>query len=165
MKAALDVHYTHDQAVAACIGFRAWDDAQLVTIHQATLSLRSDYRAGRFYLRELAPLLAVLEKAKETFTTIIIDGYVHLIPTAGKGLGTHLYESLPTPTAIIGVAKNPLNVADRFIPITRGDSKRPLYISAIGCPLEEATCYIQRMHGLHRIPTLLRFVDQAARGR
>jgi deoxyribonuclease V len=165
MKAAVDVHYARDLAVAACIGFHAWEDVQPVAIYKATLSLPAEYRPGRFYLRELAPLMAVLKKTEEIYDTIIIDGFVHLKPAAGKGMGTYLYEALSGSTTIIGVAKNPLKVADRCIPITRGHSKRPLYISAIGCSLELAANFIQRMHGPHRIPTLLRLVDQAARGR
>jgi hypothetical protein len=34
----------------------------------------------------------------------------------------------------------------------------------IGCSLEEAARSIQRMHGPHRIPTLLKLADRHARG-
>ena len=53
-----------------------------------TLSVPASYRPGRFYERELPGLLAVLQEAGEEFKTIVIDGYVHLKPHIGKGLGT-----------------------------------------------------------------------------
>ena len=79
------------------------------------------------------------------------------------GLGAHLQTSLPYATAVIGVAKNPLAVADRFVAITRGRSVKPLFVSAIGCGLTEATAAIAAMHGPFRIPTLLRKADRLAR--
>jgi deoxyribonuclease V len=107
----------------------------------------------------------VLKEADQEFETILIDGFVHLLKENGKGLGVHLYESLPYSTTIIGVAKNPLKVADQFVTIYRGRSKRALYISAIGCPLEQASRLISGMHGSYRIPTLLKVAHQQSRSR
>jgi len=39
-----------------------------------------------------------------------------------------------------------------------------LYVTAAGMRLQEAADRIQRMHGPHRIPTLLKRVDTLARG-
>ena len=87
----------------------------------------------------------------------------HLRPDVGKGLGAHLFEALPYDAIIIGVAKKPLNVADRFVPILSGRSAKPLYVSAIGCSLEYAAQSIARMHGPFRIPTLLKIADETSR--
>jgi deoxyribonuclease V len=162
-KAALDVHYDGDRAVAACVVFRAWADSVASEVVCATVPHAAPYRAGRFYERELPCLLAVLEKAGREFGTLIIDGYVHLRPEVGKGLGTHLHGSLSYRPAVIGVAKRPLKVADRFLPVIRGRSSKPLYVSALGCPLERAARAIASMHGRYRIPTLLKITDRAAR--
>ena len=48
--------------------------------------------------------------------------------------------------------------------IYRGDSAKPLFVTAVGMTLEEAKAHIASMHGEHRIPTLLRRVDQLCRG-
>ena len=117
-----------------------------------------------FYERELPCLLAVLEEAEQEFEAIVIDGYVHLRPDVGKGLGLHLAEALAYSPVIIGVAKTPLQVADRFVPIRRGRSANPLFVSALGCPLDDAARAIQGMHGPYRIPTIFRLADQHARG-
>ena len=163
MKAALDVHYENDRAFAACILFEKWQDSLPLEIIRTDVPAAKPYQAGRFYLRELPCLLAVLQQAGQDFETILIDGFVHLQPEVGKGLGMHLYESLDYPAAVIGIAKRQLKVAEQFLPILRGRSKRPLYISAIGCSLDHAARSVASMHGPHRIPTLLKLVDQCAR--
>ncbi len=163
MKAVLDVHYRSDSAVAACVVFRDWQDGEPTRLVRATVPAAGRYRAGAFYERELPCLTAVLEKASEEFDTIVIDGYVHLRPEVGQGLGVHLARALGCSSVIVGVAKNPLQVAERFVPIIRGRSAKPLFVSALGCPLDHAARSIQRMHGPHRIPTILKLADRHAR--
>ena len=164
MKAALDVCYHDDRAIAACVVFDDWLDTGPAAVFRVATPIPARYRAGRFFERELPCLLAVLDSAEQEFDTVLIDGYVHLKTDLGKGLGVHLFESLPYRTTVIGVAKSPLSAADRFVPVTRGRSARPLFVSAIGCPLAQAAENVAGMHGLHRIPTLLRLADRHARG-
>lgn len=163
MKAALDVHYEGGRAFAACVVFDRWQDSEPAELIRTVVHGSLPYRAGRFYERELPCLMSVLRVAGHEFEAVIIDGYVHLRADAGKGLGLHLYESLDYSTTVIGVAKNPLRVADRFIAIRRGRSKKPLYISAAGCTVEYAAQSILRMYGPHRIPALLKRADHHAR--
>jgi deoxyribonuclease V len=164
MKAALDVHYDRGSATAACVVFDSWQDSTPVSLTRVTVSAAAQYRPGRFYERELPCLLSVLEQVGHHFETIVVDGYVHLRSDVGKGLGAWLHKSLPYSAVVIGVAKNRLKVADRFVPINRGASKKPLYVSAIGCSLEQAARSIASMHGRFRIPTLLKIADRNARG-
>ncbi len=163
MMAAVDVHYEIDKSIAACIAFKEWGDSSPYKSKRITLSPSKDYCPGRFYKRELPCILAVLESIDHTFDIIIIDGYVHLKKDYGKGLGAYLFESLPYTSCIIGVAKNPLKIADNFVQINRGKSKRPLFISSIGCPVQYAAESIISMHGGNRIPTLLKLADKLAR--
>jgi deoxyribonuclease V len=163
MKAVLDVHYAKERAFAACIVFNTWLDSEPTETYRAVVPVLSRYRAGSFYERELPCLLAVLNHTKHQYSTIVIDGFVHLKKPVGKGLGVHLYESLPYSTVVIGVAKSPLNMAECFVPIFRGKSKKPLYISSVGCEVEKAATSILNMHGPYRIPTLLLLADQHAR--
>ncbi|UCD31718.1 MAG: hypothetical protein JSW04_03130 [Desulfobacterales bacterium] len=163
MKAALDVHYAKGKAYAACIVFNTWLDNEPTEIFEAVVPFSARYRSGRFYERELPCLLSVLNQTKHRYSTIVIDGFVHLKVSVGKGLGAHLYESLPYSSVVIGVAKSRSKAADCFIPIFRGRSKKPLYISSAGCDVEKAAKSILRMHGPNRIPTLLLLADQHAR--
>jgi deoxyribonuclease V len=149
--------------MAACVVFNHWRDSTPTDLIRVVVPSTPKYRAGRFYERELPCLLSVLERAGREFETIVIDGYVHLKAEVGKGLGIHLFESLSYAPVVIGVAKNPLKVADSFVPINRGRSRKPLFVSAIGCPVEEAARSILSMHGPHRIPTLLKLADRHAR--
>ncbi len=164
MKAAVDVHYGREGATAVCVVFKFWEDAGPIKVYRTTIKTPAEYRPGRFYERELPCLLAVLRVAGREFESIVIDGYVHLRPGAGKGLGQHLREALPYPVAVIGVAKSFLKVADRFVPVLRGRSSQPLFVSAAGCPLKEARKAVGIMSGPYRIPTLLKLADTLARG-
>jgi deoxyribonuclease V len=163
MKAALDVRYEPDRAVAAGVVFKEWLDSEPSETLSAIGHKPERYRAGRFYERELPYLLSVLRQTDRQFDTIIIDGYVHLRPEVGIGLGVHLFNSLSYSPAVIGVAKNPLRLADQFVPVLRGKSRKPLYVSAMGCALGSAAHLIKRMYGPHRIPTMLKIADQHAR--
>jgi deoxyribonuclease V len=162
MNAALDVHYLHDRASAACVTFESWTDSEASEVFRVSVPGVRPYRPGHFFQRELSPLLAVLEEAGEEFSHIIIDGYVHLKENK-MGLGAHLHEALRYPVVIIGVAKNPLSIADRFEAIHRGRSAKPLFISSIGCSVDEAAAIVVDMHGPFRIPTFLRLADRLAR--
>jgi deoxyribonuclease V len=162
VKAALDVHYESEQAFAACLIFEDWGDSTPVRLMRIAVPAARPYHAGRFFERELPALLAILQQADQQFETIVIDGFVHL--QVGKGLGAHLYEALPYPTCVIGVAKSELKIAQGYVPVIRGRSRKPLYVSAIGCSLDYAVSAVQGMHGAYRIPTLLKLTDLHARG-
>lgn len=162
MKAAIDVHYETDRSIAACVIFKEWQDSIPCDFKRIVLPRAREYYPGRFYIRELPCILAVVERTEYPLDTIIIDGYVHL--KKGKGLGMYLFESLTYRPSVIGVAKSPLKIADHFMPITRGKSRRPLFISSIGCPVEYAASSIASMHGDFRVPTILKLADNLARG-
>lgn len=169
MLACVDVAYRDDTAIAGCVLFRAWTDQfaadQVVTFEAPG----SPYRSGEFYLRELPPILAVLKRVKVQIETIIVDGYVWL-NGARMGLGAHLYAALGEKVPIVGVAKNPWRGRPssqyperRIIPVTRGSSTRPLYVTSAGMNVASAASFIENMHGPFRIPTLLAEVNRIVR--
>ena len=164
MNAVLDVHYDKQIAHAACVEFLNWSDRAPVRTIVVSTEVLSDYRPGRFFERELPCLLAVLKKARRSFESIVIDGYVFLKAPAVNGLGAHLEQVLPYSPKVIGVAKNPLRVADRFVTVNRGKSKKPLFISSVNIPVKEAAKLVAGMDGAFRIPTLIRLADKAGRG-
>ena len=89
---------------------------------------------------------------------MVIDGYVSL--GGGRpGLGAHLHAE--SNLAVVGIAKSRFLGSDA-IEVFRG-SKRALYVTAVGVPAAEAAEAVARMHGSHRLPTLVKRADSLAR--
>jgi deoxyribonuclease V len=131
-----------------------------VAQHVVRVTGVAPYRPGAFFERELPCIRAVLAKNHWPLAAIVVDGYVWL--GEQPGLGAHLFAALEEKVPVIGVAKNPFREA-AAIEVVRGDSKKPLYVSAAGMAKEEAAACIRRMHGPHRLPTLLKEVDRLCR--
>ena len=121
------------------------------------------YEPGSFYKRELPLLLAVLRKVERLPAIIIVDGYVWLDAHHRPGLGAIMHEALAKRVPVVGVAKTVFGDALSWcIPVVRGVSRRPLFVTTAGINAEEAAKGVQAMHGPYRIPTLLKLVDSAA---
>lgn len=120
------------------------------------------YQSGEFYRRELPPLRAVLADVSG-ICLLIVDGYVDLDPNGRPGLGAYAHAEFGVP--VIGVAKARFLSAVHAVPILRGNSARPLFITATGMPLPEAAELVRAMNGKFRLPDALRRVDALARGR
>jgi deoxyribonuclease V len=163
MIAFLDAHYTATLAVAACAIAEAWDSQVPVDWVADESPLTSEYVPGAFYLRELPVLLSVLRKVSQPIGIVVVDGYVELDGNR-PGLGRHLARELGQPVTVVGVAKTEYRGAPA-IPVLRGKSLRPLYVSAMGMPAEVAAESVRSMAGKDRIPDLLRYVDRLARQR
>lgn len=163
MLACVDVDYRADGAVAACVLFRAWSDAESSGECVEAIAHVEAYQPGEFYRRELPCLLRVLAAVSEPLETIVVDGYVWL-GEEKRGLGAHLYEALGQGVSVIGVAKTRFAGAAAEM-VQRGGSRRPLYVSAAGLHALTAAGHIQAMHGPYRLPTLLRRVDRLCRQR
>ncbi|MCD9015975.1 endonuclease V [Parachryseolinea silvisoli] len=161
MLAAFDTYYTGTQAKTVCVLFEQWQDA---TPAQVLIDVMEDvpaYEPGAFYKRELPCIMRVLQQVEiASLQAIIIDGFV-ILDDAGKlGLGGHLYEQLGRRVPVIGVAKT--NFATNKVnkqEVLRGESLRPLYITVLGMSLPEAATHIHAMHGVHRMPALLKHLD------
>ena len=118
------------------------------------------YRPGQFYLRELPPLRAVLDGLAEV-ALLIVDGYADLDPDSRPGLGARASAEFGVP--VIGVAKSAFRTATHAIPVLRGNSARPLYVTAAGMPCIEAANLVRRIAGRYRLPDALRRADALAR--
>jgi deoxyribonuclease V len=163
MLACLDVSYRQGEATAAAVLFRAWTDDAPCGQHVTRISPIEPYISGAFYRRELPCLLAVLNQIQQPLEAVIIDGYVWLSAKQRLGLGARLYQALGCGTPVIGVAKTVFRGSSWAIPVLRGKSRQPLYVTAVGTDTAEAAGHIAAMHGRHRIPTLLALVDQLTR--
>jgi len=162
MIACVDVGYHATHATAACVVFADWTDAALHSEHSVAIAEFEPYEPGAFYRRELPCLLRVLADVRVPLTTIVVDGFVWL-GTAQPGLGAHLFEALERRTAVVGVAKTAYAGNTLAASVLRGISANPLYITAEGIAVADAADHIRRMHGEHRIPTLLGHVDRLSR--
>lgn len=161
---ALDVHYDGDNsATAAAILFDHWQSAAPSGTLTATVAPIAPYEPGAFYKRELPCLLAVLDKLEEPPCVVVIDGYVTLGAEERDGLGMHLYRALGEKVPVVGVAKKRFEGTPESAELLRGDSKKPLYITAAGVPQRSAKAFIRWMHGEHRIPSMLTRADRLAR--
>lgn len=167
---ALDVHYeASPQGELACAGAITFaDPADPVprSSHVHTLRDPAPYVPGAFYERELPALLPLVRgaRARLPVTTVLVDGHVDL--DAGRpGLGRHLHEALGAPpeVQVVGVAKSAFAGAPSR-PVLRGGSERPLHVSATS-DLDGAVALVAALHGEHRLPTLLTWVDHLARGK
>lgn len=78
------------------------------------------------------------------------------------GLGQHLFEFFRGTIPVIGVAKSRFSGASGA-EVLRGRSKRPLYITSAGMDMQKALEKTRTMHGPHRVPDLLKYVDLLAR--
>jgi deoxyribonuclease V len=158
----VDVDYREAEVVAAAVGFARWtDERALAEVVVTSDAPPAPYEPGRFYRRELPHLVGVLALIPPPLDAVVVDGYVWL-GEGNAGLGAHLHAVLGGATAVIGVAKTAYAGADA-IEVVRGTSTRPLYVTAVGIDANEAAEHVRTMHGEHRIPTLLRRVDQLCR--
>lgn len=177
MIACFDVAYSDPPkpiAVAACLVFESWTSSTSVAQYVSVSHEVADYVPGEFYKRELSPILGVLNQITESIDTFIVDGYVQL-SSSKAGLGQILFERLKsdsqnqepengsTSIAVVGVAKKNFAENDVSVEICRGESDRPLFVTAIGMPIEDAAKKVKQMHGAFRMPTLLKQVDGLVR--
>jgi deoxyribonuclease V len=160
---AVDVHYPDTGgARAALVVYRDKAFADLAGEYVAVLEDVASYRPGNFYERELPAIRAVLART-DPVDLLVVDGYVDLDPAGRPGLGAHVYDDIGRP--VVGVAKTFFRTATHALPVRRGTSQRPLYVTAAGLPLDTAAVLVAGMHGATRIPTALGAVDALARDR
>ncbi len=157
--ACVDVAYADDSAAAACLLFDAVSDARAKASHVVRLDHPAPYVPGRFYERELPPILQVLARVTAPLDVVFVDAHVWLGPER-PGLGARLHAAIAVP--VIGVAKTAFRGAPA-IEVVRGRSARPLFVTSLGVDPDRAAALVRAMHGPSRIPTLLRDVDHLAR--
>lgn len=161
MFVAADVHYlASGGARAAAVVSADAGFSRLLADRVELVPEVQPYRSGQFYLRELPPLRAALD-GLTGMTLLVVDGFADLDPDGRPGLGTHAHAEFAVP--VIGVAKSAFRTATHAIPVLRGTSARPLYVTAAGMPRSDAADLVRRMAGRHRIPDALRRADTLAR--
>nr|WP_306465228.1 endonuclease V [Elizabethkingia sp. ASV34] len=157
---AIDVHYKENYAKTVGVLFR-WDSESPIDIKSVNIPEVEEYIPGQFYKRELPCIFKLLEQIDvKTLDIIIVDGHVYINNEREFGLGGHLYESLRETIPIIGVAKKSFyNTEEVTLPLYRGKSKNPLFISSIGINTAIAMKKVEQMKGKYRIPDILKILD------
>jgi deoxyribonuclease V len=162
--AILDAASAGEASVAACLTADDWTSPVPIAEFTHRAGRAEAYTPGEFHRREFPLIMSVLAMLPERPRMLLIDGYVWLDTDGRKGLGAHLFEALRGRTAVVGVAKSRFEGAEQWVEqVARGDSVNPLWVTAAGITLSEAVSGVKRMHGPHRIPTLVSRVDQLAR--
>ncbi len=166
---AFDTYYFENKAKTICVAFENWTDEKPKQVFTSMLEGIEEYEPGAFYKRELPCIIDALMKINAQYAAenselniemIVIDGFVVLNDEGKLGLGGYLFEHLARKIPIIGVAKTNFAQLDQLKrPLLRGGSQRPLFITALGIDIIEATEYVNRMHGEFRMPTLLKLMD------
>ena len=158
---AFDSYYFDNKAKTVALQFADWQDPEPIAVYSEILQGIADYEPGNFYKRELPCILSLMKQIDlSKITCIIIDGFVYLDDDKTHGLGGHLYNALEGKIPVIGVAKTNFATIEKLkAPVYRGESKNPLFVTAIGLALNDAAQNIQAMHGTYRMPTLLQKLD------
>lgn len=161
--ACVDVHYFEGGRRAALVLFDEWSDAvaarEIVEEHSVA---STPYVPGEFFRRELDAILSIVTPVVGELRAIVVDGYVWLDDRGRPGLGARVREALGDAVPVIGAAKTRFRGAGG-IEVSRGESVRPLIVTAVGMEERVAADAIRSMHGEHRLPTLLKRADDLAR--
>jgi len=159
---AFDTYYYDGKAKTICLEFEQWNQSTDFKVHTEIIDNVAEYIPGEFYKRELPCILSLLNKIDlKKVEVIIVDGFVYLDDEKKYGLGGHLYEKLNQKIPIIGVAKTNFASIEKYKrSLLRGDSQKPLYVTAIGIELDDAFQKIESMAGEFRMPTLLKEMDR-----
>jgi len=159
---AVDVHYLDDSvARAAVVAAHERTFTRVAWTRTAMVAPGAPYQPGEFYRRELPALRAVIPA--DELAQIVVDGYVDLDPAARPRPGAHVPAEYGVP--VVGVAKTAFKTATHAARVFRGESHRPVYVTAAGISVAEAALIVREMAGKFRLPDALRLADRLARNR
>lgn len=164
-KIAVDSYYYSDWCYTVGIIFDDYQQEEPTKIISCYTRQYKQYNAGMFHQRELPGILKLLKQVDlSEFDTIIVDANVFIYKnnTTHDGLGKHLYDAiykLCEGINIIGVCKSLYGDDEAYVKVFRGRSKKPLYITSYNIDTNVCAEYIKHMKGSHRIPRLLKILD------
>jgi deoxyribonuclease V len=147
-------------ARAGAVVFSDFSDSKEYRNYTRDIPRVEDYVSGQFYKRELPCIMAILAIIEEEIDTVIIDSYVDLGDR--PGLGRYLWKALGSDKKVIGVAKKYFRGSNP-IKVFRGNSRQPLYVTAVGIDQNVAAGLIVRMQGKYRLPALIKKADSLSR--
>ena len=150
MCAAVDVHYPRNGgARAAAVLAADAAVAHLLSGRTAVLPRVPLYRPGEFCLREFPPLRAVLD-SRDGLGLLVAGGYVGLDPGRPSRPGRVCAWRVRRPGDRGGQV--PVPRGHRAVPVRRGSSPRPLFVTAAGIPAAGAADLVRHLTGRCRLP-------------
>lgn len=161
---AVDVQYSGNNAIVAGVVFENWQDEKAQKECVSMIDGVAGYEPGKFFRRELPCILKLIAEHHLKPECIVVDGFVFLDGFSRAGLGKHLYDALNGEVSVVGVAKKRFKDIDSQFEVYRGDSRRPLYVTAVGIGIKQAKRNVHAMHGKNRLPALIKRADQICRG-
>ncbi|MDK9790652.1 endonuclease V [Vibrio sp. D431a] len=163
MYLAIDAQYNEETRAGKIAGVLFENETSLkpVSVHITDVEGVLDYEFGSFYKRELPCIEKLITEHALSPDVVIVDGFVDI---DGKPcLGAKLHQSFDGKFAVIGVAKNRYVNVEESSCVTRGNSRRPVYVTSIGVDATEAKRFVLECSGQHRIPTMLKLADSFCR--
>lgn len=171
---AIDTFYLSEKAKTVGVLFKDWTDLEPEEIITSWTDQFGPYIPGKFYLRELPPIMSLLgniQGKEEKITHIVVDGFLRIhdkeIGKLREGLGDMLLKRLkPWNPLLIGVAKKDFggtgSLYGEALEYIRGPKgSTPLWIQGGGgLSNEGALQLIRKMKGQYRLPELLRILDK-----
>lgn len=159
---AFDTYYFGNKGKTVCLAFDDWTTSEKFEVYAETLEGVEEYESGAFYKRELPCILSLLQKIDcQMVKAIIVDGFVYLDDENKFGLGAYLFESLHKSIPVIGVAKsNFATLQKNKRALLRGESQKPIFVTAVGMELDKAADHIGQLSGPYRMPTVLKALDR-----
>jgi deoxyribonuclease V len=164
-KLAVDSYYYNDWCYTVGIIFDDWQQSEPIETISCYTRTYKQYNPGNFHWRELPGIIKLLKQVDIThIDTIIVDAnvFIYRNNTVSDGLGKHLYDAIykrREDIKIIGICKSLCGDNEAYVKVFRGHSKKPLYITSYNIDTAQCAEYVKNMKGAHRIPKLLKMLD------
>jgi deoxyribonuclease V len=128
----VDVHYPRSGGARAAAVLAAGAAFAHVPVERtAALPQVLPASRGGFVRRELPPLRAVLDDLSG-LSLLAVDGHADLDPGGRPGLGAPAHAEFGIP--VIAVTRSRFRTATHAVPVARGSSARPPFVTAAGMP-------------------------------
>lgn len=160
MIAIFDVGSVGESALVGCVAIENFSDTEPLSEWIVEGGSVGPYVPGEFYRRELRPLIRAVRSAPD-LSVCVIDAYVDLGEDAAPGPGRILFEQTGVP--VVGVAKSRYLGTPTEFEVLRGESQRPLFVSAAGLNNDRAREYVRAMAGMGRIRSMIRRAHQLSK--
>lgn len=163
MKLFIAVHWEGTQAIAAAVGFEAWDAAEATKTYRSRIVHAETVERGQPDLRAVHCVMQLLVEHRLAPELLLIEGFVHLDAADRPGVGQHLFQALGGKVPVVGVSKKGLVGLPAQCEVMREDEAPPLFITSIGVDIGAAKARVRSMHGRKRVPTLMKLAARLAK--
>lgn len=162
---AVNINFQDREDIVSGVSFTQWNSGRAENVFLSKVENTEDYLSGEIFARELKIVNTLLSQTKAQPDYILLDGLVYSDGKAEPGFGKRLYDELGGNVVIIGVVKKQIQGLPDECGVCRGESKTPLFVTAVGIDLEAAKELLLSMHGKFRVPSILKLAEKKSRGK